>query len=291
MKCHTATVSVFGPGALGGALIDFLNHTDEFRLHSVWGRTKSECYQYSESTKKSPNDLFPRDDDEIGDLILLSVPDDNIAAIADRLSKLSMNWEDRSIVHFSGSHSSELLQSLSVKGAATASMHPLQTFTNGDDAGRFRNIWFTLEGDEQLFPELERLAELAGANSKRMNPAQKKAMHLAAVFASNYLVSLMSAVEKITHENDIENGIEMMEPLIRQSLENIIHKGVDNSLSGPILRGDRSTIKAHLKLMESQPDLRELYKQLGIQALQIVNKSGRLDESDSESMRKILSGK
>lgn len=289
---NAATVSVFGPGALGSALIDFtLNHTDEFRLHSVWGRSKSECYLYSGTEKILAKKLFPQEENGLGELIFLTVPDDQIELIADRLSKLSLNWENRSVAHFSGSHSSDLLQPLSAKGSAVASMHPLQTFTNGDTSSRFKDIWFTLEGDEQIFPLLERFIKAAGAKSKKMNTDQKKAMHLAAVFASNYLVSLMSAVEKISSESGIENGIEMMQPLMRQSLDNILSKGVDNSLSGPILRGDKSTIKSHLNLMGSQPGLRELYKQLGIQALQIAEKSGRLDEKDSKSIRKILSGK
>jgi len=288
---NTVTVSVFGPGALGSALIDFtLNHTDEFRLHSVWGRPESDCYLFSESEKLPANKSFPQEENELGELIFLSVPDDKIAPIAGRLSHLSLNWGNRKVAHFSGSHSSDLLQPLSVKGASVASMHPLQTFTKGDAARRFENIWFTLEGDKKLFPVLERFIHKAGAKSKRMNPEQKKVMHLAAVFASNYLVSLMNAAEKITRENEIENGIEMLQPLIRQTLNNILNKGVEKSLSGPILRGDQSTIRSHLKLMDNQPDLRQLYKHLGIQASQIASNSGRLDEKVSESIKKILSG-
>lgn len=291
MMDTATTVSVIGPGALGGALIDLLlKHTESFRLYSVWGRTQRDSYLQTGTDRRTVDATFPKKKNDLGELILITVPDDQIAPIADRLSNLSLDWNRYAVVHFSGNHSSDLLASLSKNGAAVASMHPLQTFTKGDDANRFKNSWFTIEGSEVLFAKLEMLAKKAGAFSRRMNPDQKKAMHLAAVFASNYLVSLMSAVEKITLANNIDQGVEMVKPLIHQTLDNIFQKGVDDSLSGPIVRGDKSTLRAHLKLLDQEADLQLLYKQLGIQALQIADQSGRLSKKDSDSIWKILSG-
>ncbi len=291
MMNTATTVSVIGPGALGGALINLLvKHPERFSLYSVWGRTKKDSYLLTGTNRKPADTSFPKKKNDLGNLILITVPDDQIAPIAVRLSNLSLDWNHHAVVHFSGNHSSDLLASLSDKGAAVASMHPLQTFTKGDDATRFKDIWFTIEGSEVIFPKLELLAKKAGAFCRIMNPDQKKAMHLAAVFASNYLVSLMSAVEKITVSNDIDRGVEMMRPLIRQTLDNIFQKGVDDSLSGPIIRGDKSTLREHLKLLDQKADLQLLYKHLGIQALQIAEQSGRLEKKDSESIWKILSG-
>ncbi|CAN5461046.1 hypothetical protein BH23BAC3_BH23BAC3_15470 [soil metagenome] len=291
MMDTATTVSVIGPGALGGALIDLLLKKPViFSLYSVWGRTLKDSYLQKGADRKTADTSFPEKKNDLGELILITVPDDQIAPIAERLSGVSLDWNRYAVVHFSGNHSSDLLASLSKKGAAVASMHPLQTFTKGDDANRFKDIWFTIEGTEVIYPKLEMLAKKADAFSRIMNPDQKKAMHLAAVFASNYLVSLMSAVEKITLANNIDQGVEMMRPLIHQTLDNIFQKGVDESLSGPIVRGDKSTLRAHLELLNQEADLQLLYKHLGIQALQITEKSDRLSKKDAESIWKILSG-
>lgn len=290
MMEYATTVTIIGPGALGGALVNLINtHPQFFILHSVWGRKKKDCYFRSGSDQIPADTTFPTGESDLGKLIFITVPDDNIHLIADQLSRLSLHWNRHSVVHFSGSHSSDLLGAISKKGSAVASLHPLQTFTNEDSATRFKDIWFTLEGNESLFPALELLVQKAGANSIRMDTDQKKAMHLAAVFASNYLVALMSAVEQVTETERIEQAVEMMKPLILQTLDNIFEKGTANSLSGPILRGDLSTLQSHLHLMKNQPDLQLLYKHLGIQALRLADQSKHLKQNDSDAIRAILS--
>lgn len=291
MNIATATVSIIGPGALGGALIDLLLHrTDSFSLHSVWGRTEGDCYLYNESGRLKSNTLFPSGSKDLGTYVFITTPDDVIDSVANKLADLPLAWNQHNFIHFSGSHSSELLSSLHNLGANVASLHPLQTFTEGDRADRFNEIWFTLEGNESLFPALQSFVQQAGSYVKQMSLEQKKSMHLAAVFASNYLVSLMGAVEQVTHNQAIENGVEMLNPLIRQTLTNIFDKGVLNSLSGPISRADESTIRDHLERIESQPDLVRLYKQLGLQAVRIATESGRINNEKSNSLKILLSG-
>lgn len=284
------SVSVIGPGALGSAMIDLVSRHPEFLLYSVWGRSQSDSYfADTESKKKQPADhLKPSHDDDLGELILLAVPDDRLIYLAGQLSEADIKWNQRSVIHLSGSLDSTVLKPLKDRGALTASMHPLQTFTRGDGADRFNGIWFSLQGDDNLFPLLNQLVKPFNARTKVLTSTQKSAMHLAAVFASNYLVSLMDVVDQITKEEGINDGLEMLQPIIHQTFENIIEKGPKQSLSGPVARGDLTTIAAHQKRLENNSDHFNLYRNLGVIATQIAQTSGQLNEEASRKVRNLL---
>ncbi|WP_340103140.1 Rossmann-like and DUF2520 domain-containing protein [Rhodohalobacter sp. 8-1] len=283
---QTVPVSVIGPGALGSAMIDLVSRHSSFTLASVWGCTQSDSYILDSAGKeKKPADKpKPSNDNDLGDLTILSVPDDKLAGIVRQLSKTAIQWDRRSVIHLSGSVDSSILKPLAEHGAKTASMHPLQTFTRGDGADRFKGIWFSLQGGDELFPMLNQLVTPFGAQTKVLTSDQKSAMHLAAVFASNYLVSLMDVAEQISKDAGINDGLEMLNPIIHQTLHNIFEKGARQSLSGPVARGDQTTIAAHLKRLQNNSDHFNLYRQLGLIASQIATSSGQLDE---EVFRKV----
>lgn len=287
---QTVSVSVIGPGALGRAMIDLVSRHKTYSLHSVWGRSISDNYIVDTNSKKnSPAaKLKPSDDNDLGDLLILAVPDDMLSRVARQLSETAITWNQRSVIHLSGSLDSTVLKPLANQGAVTASMHPLQTFTRGSGADRFSGIWLSLQGDEELFPVLNHLVDPFGARTKVLSSEQKSAMHLAAVFASNYLVSLMDVVDQITDEEGISEGLEMLKPIIHQTLNNIFENGPRQSLSGPVARGDQTTIAAHLERLEKNLDHFNLYRQLGLIASQIAQTSGQLDEKTYRKVRAIL---
>ena len=283
------SVSVIGPGALGQAIIDLVLRHPGFNLRSVWGRTKSANY-FTESSdhKVKTNLLFPSKDSDLGRLIIISVPDNQIKTVAQQLSEAGISWKNRYVIHLSGSLDSSILEPLATKGAHIGSLHPLQTFTRGDTADRFDDIWFTMQGNDAIISILDKLIAPCSGQRKILSSSQKSAMHLAAVFASNYLVALMDVVENITKDSDISDGLKMLEPIVQQTVHNINSKGSKKSLSGPVARGDTSTIEKHLEQLEKNPRYLKLYCQLGLLASDIAKESGQLDKPRFDIIRDIF---
>lgn len=283
------SVSVIGPGALGQAIIDLVLRHSGFDLRSVWGRTESTNYFLETSGNKvQANLLFPSKDTDLGHLIIISVPDDQIKNVAQRLSETGVSWKKRYVIHLSGSLDSSILEPLANSGAQIGSLHPLQTFTKGDKAERFDKIWFTMQGDDAIISILDQLIAPCGGQRKILSSTQKSAMHLAAVFASNYLVALMDVVENITIDSDISDGLNMLEPIVHQTVKNINSKGSKKSLSGPVARGDTTTIKKHLEQLKKNPGHQKLYCQLGLQASEIAKESGQLKKPKFDIIRDIF---
>ena len=283
------SVSVIGPGALGSAMIDLVNSHTHFNLQSVWGSSVEQSFKIdSLGNKTEPDQEFPSQSHDLGRLTIISVPDDQISAVSQKLSQTDISWDEKFVIHLSGSHDSTALKDLEIEGATIGSLHPLQTFKSGDGADRFNGIWFSGQGSDNILSLLTTLIEPTGGHLRKLSSSQKSAMHLAAVFASNYLVSLMEIVDQITSENNIDDGLEMLEPIVRQTFENIISNKPVGSLSGPVARGDLSTIEKHLEQLQNNSDQLKLYCQMGLIASDIALKSGQLDETQAHAVRSLL---
>jgi predicted short-subunit dehydrogenase-like oxidoreductase (DUF2520 family) len=264
-------VSIIGLGQVGMAL---LNAFSKCSVEVVSAFNRSEI---DPSVKeKFPNSFFgkgfPGQKDPIGDLIIVAVSDDAITEVAEKLSDLLTFDEHKNVIHCSGTHSSEILKPLKEKGGKTASFHPIKAITRNTVS--FEDIWFDMEGDEELLKTLEQLAEKLGASSFRVEPEAKPFLHASAVVASNYLVVLADLVSKISALGNIpeHTAIKALAPLMKNTLSNITELGVADALTGPIARGDVQTIEKHLQSLDSDPKLQALYKTLGREAVQIAER-------------------
>ncbi|MBD3615684.1 MAG: DUF2520 domain-containing protein [Gracilimonas sp.] len=275
-------ISIVGLGQVGMSFLNVLS-VKKYEIVSVFNRSKID----SSIASKFPGTTFkaglPSKKGAIGNLILLTVSDDAIEKVSRDIASHFDNLVGFMFAHCSGVHSSEVLSALKQKGAKIASFHPMKSIT--ESANSFQDTWFDIEGDEEVLIELEQLTKKLQAKTFRVEPEAKPFLHAAAVVASNYLVVLADLVSKISSEGNVPEDIALkaMTPLMHNTLQNIETKGVAESLTGPIERGDIETIQKHLNNLQNTPELLSLYKVLGNEAVKIaVQKKGA-----SPSLKKI----
>ncbi len=173
--------------------------------------------------------------------------------------------------HTSNSLTSDRLLPLKEKGALVASFSPLQTFPpfsgpSASAAGVFRGIYFLTEGDPEATETAAALCNDLGARLLKVEKETKMYFHIAAVCACNFLVSLLQLSQNQLHKvkqpdkNLAPPDINMLMPLIRQTLDNIETRGLAASLTGPAKRRETGIIDKHLALLEG--DEKELYQKL-----------------------------
>lgn len=281
------SISIFGKGAVGSALQDFFKN-ESYPIRSVWDSSGGEIYSVEDRSVIKSDNTFPTHENEIGDLVFIAVPDDQIISLTIRLSKIPIHWEKRSVIHCSGNLASDACASLRKKGSEIAAMHPIQTFKRGDGFNRFNEIYITLEGDEKLIELLQTFVVKMGAFPIQITADQKRKIHIASVIASNYLISLMHISETLLNDAGIKEGFNILQPLISQTVQNIFEKGVGESLTGPISRGDIESVKHHLVSLENQKNHNAIYKLLGLEALYIAEKSGNLNAELMIKLEKLL---
>jgi predicted short-subunit dehydrogenase-like oxidoreductase (DUF2520 family) len=218
-----------------------------------------------------PNALL----DEV-ELVILSVPDDAIAAVAAGLRLYS----GQAIVHTSGLLGAEVLAPAMAAGTQVGSFHPLVAFADTERAvAALHGATIAVEGDDDLVALLADMAEAVGGTAVRLAPGVKPAYHAAAVLAAGGVVALLDAIVELGRVIGLDEAatLAVYEPLIRQTLDNASALGVRAALTGPFTRGDVGTTEAHLAALEEHaPDVVELYRALGTRELRLARERGSL---------------
>jgi predicted short-subunit dehydrogenase-like oxidoreductase (DUF2520 family) len=180
------------------------------------------------------------------DLVLLAVPD---AAISDVAQRVPIGpW----VAHVSGATSLHALD----PHVRRFSVHPLQTLTRERGPEQLDGAWAAVTGETDEARETARwLAGILGLHAFDLADADKPLYHAGAAMASNFLVTLHAAAARLLEESHAPP--EALLPLMTRTMENGF------VLTGPIARGDWSTVEAHLRALEERaPDLVPLYRAL-----------------------------
>jgi len=277
------SVTIIGLGKVGTALFNILS-SNNYRVTSVIQKGS-----ISESLKTNYPDTFfidkiPDSLDDYGDLILITVPDAVIEDVVKEIDMALDSLNNKTVAHCSGTYSSDLLKPLSSKGAIKGTFHPNRSITESTE--NFQNTWFDVEGDKNAIQTFKQIADSLDAKIIEIEAHQKPYLHASAVIASNYLVVLANLMTRVSGKAGLneEVSLKTLIPLMRNTLDNIEQKGVSAALTGPIARGDVNTVRDHLDLLSPEPDLKDLYKNLGRDALNVSS----LKESDYESYQELI---
>jgi predicted short-subunit dehydrogenase-like oxidoreductase (DUF2520 family) len=284
-------ISVIGAGRAGQSLAKALSR----RGYIIGGLSCKNSKEAKNAVSVIGQGIACKTNEEaVGDseIIFITTPDDVIGEVVNELKGKEINWQRRIVFHCSGVLSSKLLLPLKEKGAVVASLHPLQSLASPDNAEKaLRSIYFSLEGDAEACKVGEVIVKKLGSKVIQINAENKIFYHTAASMASNYLVTLLMLSCKIMEKGSIElkQAEKALLSLMRGTLENVALKGIHQSLTGPIIRGDEKTILLHLKaLREMEPDIEKLYRALGLETLKIAANIGHLSPGKIKRMKKIL---
>lgn len=284
---HKLKIGFIGAGTTGTALALTL-HQRGFNIHSVNSRSVSSSKRLASLVKNCEICNFPQEVADNCDLIFITTPDDLITSIAG-----SVKWKkDQYVVHCSGAHSIDILDPAKRSAAIAGVFHPLQSFADIEQA--IRNIpgsTFAIEAEEPLLSILKDFAISLKGEWIILKSEDKPLYHAAAVFACNYLVTLVKLAADLWNNFGVptEKACKNLLPLMRGTLENIQKIGLPNCLTGPVARGDLGTIKRHIEtLKKANPEILKCYKLLGWHTIPIALAKGRIDSKVAEELKNIL---
>jgi predicted short-subunit dehydrogenase-like oxidoreductase (DUF2520 family) len=186
-----------------------------------------------------------------GEAILLCVPDAEISAAAEVVTAAVPY-----VGHTSGA---TRLTALEPAGVAAFGLHPLQTFTGDEGPEAFQGAGCAIAGSSpEALAVASDLASALGMNAFEIDDRGRAAYHAAASVASNFLVTLKAAAERIATGADLSpaQSRELLAPLVRQTVENWAALGPERALTGPVARGDEATVAAQrAAIEETAPEL------------------------------------
>lgn len=269
------TLNIVGCGRLGRTLGRLWHINDTFVLQDVVNRSQasaSEATQFIGAGRPldSCADLRP------AQITMIATPDGEIDAAGRALVRSGTLAPGHIVFHCSGALPAGILAEVAALGVATASLHPIRSFADPHHAtAHFGGTWCGLEGDERATPVLAVACDAIGAHPVAIDPHHKSIYHAAAVFASNYLVTVLDvslqAYEKAGVPRD--TALKLIEPLVRGTVDNAFSIGTTKALSGPIARGDTATaVRQYRALSAWDRRIGRLYKALAKPTLQIARR-------------------
>lgn len=280
-------VSFIGAGTVGTALAVLLSRKG-YKVAGVYSRSRSSAEKLASQVKGCRVADSYQEAADAADITFITTPDSAIAGVVSPIK-----WQrGRSVIHCSGADSTAILEPARKSGAMVGGFHPLQTFAGTKQA--IENIpgsTFALEAEEPLLTTLKKMAEELGGHWITLKAEDKVAYHAAAVFASNYLVTLVKMATDLwkTFSIPTDQATRALLPLIRGTLHNMETIGIPDCLTGPIARGDTGTVSKHLQdLHKKAPSLLFPYKELGLQTIPVALAKGKIDKKQAGELEMIL---
>jgi predicted short-subunit dehydrogenase-like oxidoreductase (DUF2520 family) len=185
-------------------------------------------------------------------LFILAIKDDALSDVADQL----ILPEGSILVHTSGAMPIEVISQSSASYVGV--FYPLQSFTKGKKLD-FEDVPFLLESeDEGTVQLLKKVAKSLSPLVYLLRAKDRQAVHVAAVFASNFTNHMLRIAEEILHRKGLDR--EMLKPLIIESISKSLQLGAKKAQTGPAIREDYETLEAHHQFLAYNEQLAEIYR-------------------------------
>jgi predicted short-subunit dehydrogenase-like oxidoreductase (DUF2520 family) len=239
-----ATLNLIGAGHVGRVLGRLFARHGDFQIGQVLTRSAQSAQQAVDFIGAGEA-VAGYDQLRPAAIYMLAVGDDQIVAASEALAR-AVPLKDSVVFHCSGALASDRMQAARAAGALLASVHPIRSFADPDAvAAQFSGTFCGIEGDPGALAVLTPALQAIGAQPVPIDAAAKTVYHAAAVFASNYLVTVLDAALRAYQAAGIPEPVarQLAQPLATEAMANVFRLGPATALSGPIARGDMATVE------------------------------------------------
>lgn len=283
-------VGVIGPGRAGTALARALARAGHVitATTAISARSRERAEKYFPGAEiTDPATVCAR-----ADLILATIPDDELPALVTGLANTGAPLRGRLLAHASGAHGIRTLDPATKEGALPLALHPVMTFTGrDDDVDRIKGVSFGVTAPEPIRPAAEALVIEMGGEPVFIEEEKRALYHAALAFSSNYLVTLTSQAADLLRQAGAGEPNRMLAPLLSAALDNALRFG-DSGLTGPVARGDDGTVSRHVRAIEAaDPRAENAYLALARLTADRAMSAGLLRTEDAERLLDALGDK
>lgn len=268
-------VGIVSAGRVGTALGVALERADHVVV--ACSAISHESRQRAQRRLPDTSVLPPPDVAAGAELLLLAVPDSELAGLVTGLAATSAVRPGTIVVHTSGANGISVLAPLTEQGCIALAIHPAMTFTGADeDIARLPDTCFGVTASDDVGYAIgQSLVLEMGGEPFYVREDARILYHAALAHASNHLVTVLADAlealraalrgDELLGQQRIDNqpgGIaeRIVGPLARAALENTLQRG-QAALTGPVARGDAEAVAGHLRaLQDADPQLAQAYR-------------------------------
>lgn len=297
------SVAIIGAGRLGAALALALSQHG-YRVVVLVARRAQRARLAARAITPQPLALAATELNSLPDtdLLLVTTPDDQIAAVAARLAQVFAARDAsappsrrpaRIALHASGALTSDALAPLGAHAFSLGSLHPLVSISDpSSGASNLRGAFYCLEGEARARAAASKIVRALGGKSFFIAARRKPLYHAAAVMSAGHLVALFSLATEMLARCGLSErqATRVLLPLAASTLENLA-RGTHpaSALTGPFARADVATLRRHLiALRESGTgEMLPVYVALGRHAIRLARERGGADAASRAALAEI----
>jgi predicted short-subunit dehydrogenase-like oxidoreductase (DUF2520 family) len=284
-------VSIIGAGVVGTA-IGYLLKERGYSIVGIASRTFASAKRAQEfiGDGEASHDL--RATSKKADIVFITTSDSAIEEVCIKISSERGFSPGAIVFHTCGAFSSEILGSARTVGAYVASLHPLQSLADVNEAVKnLPGSFFCIEGDERALSVAREIVTALKGKEVTLKVDKKPLYHAGASVASNFLVATVGFGLDLFEAAGInrQDSLNALMPLIKGTVKNIDALGVPSALTGPIARGDSGVIEDHLKsIVKERPEMLRLYTELGRYTVKVALEKGTIKKDDAERINSLF---
>lgn len=218
-------------------------------LCQIYSRTPEAARELGKKTGISftsePAEIYPD-----CDIYIFCISDD---ALSSFFKRIRIN-PSALLLHTSGSMPMDVFRS---HPGPFGVLYPLQTFSQKRDLD-FHEVPLCIEAvDARTLMDIRKLAEELSGQVVEISSEKRKVLHLAAVFANNFVNHLYGIAGKILEKEQLE--FNLLRPLIFETAHKILLMTPEQAQTGPARRGDEGILNMHKSLLKGDRKLLEMY--------------------------------
>ncbi len=285
------TLTIIGCGKVGKTLGRLWEMNGVFEIGDVLNRSvgsSSEAVEFIQAGR--PVGGFG----EMGraDVFLIGTSDDHILPSCEALAASGKLKPGNVVFQCSGAIPSADLSAAKEAGALVASVHPVKSFAAPEvSVATFGGTFCGSEGDDEAIAVLSSAFEAIGGRMFGIDPEQKTIYHAALVLVCNYLTALLEVGIGTFSKAGVqrETALRVMEPLVRETVDNVFEFGTVRALTGPIARGDEQVVARQLAAVSEWDErVGEIYRELGAVALGLSRGQGTASAEALDALTRLL---
>lgn len=232
---------------------------------------------------------------ERAELVLLTVPDDELADVVSGIAATGGWQQGQLVAHTAGAHGIEILAPATAAGAIPLAIHPAMTFTGTSlDLSRLIGCSFAVTAPNIVLPIAQALVVEMGGEPVVIAEKDRARYHAALAHGANHLVTLVTQAMRTLESVGVDEPGKVLAPLLNAALDGTL-RGGEQALTGPVMRGDVSTVEAHVSQLAqmganegSLIDVGVGYRAMARITVQRALARGKISEQKAQELLDVL---
>jgi len=247
-----------------------------------------------------PDDLAHLGEVNLGELVrhcgtvIIAVADRVIVEVATAAGALVEDTTPRAWVHLSGALGAGILAPVVPPGDTIAAMHPLQTIAPDADPRLLQGALAAIDApDDAGLALASTLALHLGMHPVPVPAAIRPGYHAAGALASGGLAAVLVTAREVLEESGLpDREIRLgLRAIASTALAAALADDPDQGWTGPVARGDASTLRAQLEALDRfPPEVADLFRALMRTLLARLDRHPTLSATPRDAVRAMLTG-